>query len=99
MSGSSTLFERNPPTEPEWSADSGDPYARMDAAADTDPQKKQKLVEEIDWLAQEHRDLVKHHGEPEWSSDNGDPYARMDAAADTDPQKKLIGWPRNIEIL
>jgi hypothetical protein len=31
-------------------------------AVDTDPQKKQKLADEIDWLAQEHSELVKAHG-------------------------------------
>jgi hypothetical protein len=32
MSGSSKMFEQNPPTEPKWSDDEGDPYARMDTA-------------------------------------------------------------------
>ena len=46
MSGSSKIFEVNPPTEPEWSDEEGDPYARMDAV-DSDPQKKQKLADKI----------------------------------------------------
>jgi hypothetical protein len=59
MSGSSKIFEVNPPTEPEWSDEEGDPYARMDAV---DSDKRQKLADNIDWLAREHRELVKAHG-------------------------------------